>query len=176
MEILRKHHLQTWAAFTLGHDHDTVDSIRETLHFAEENKFCFAAFNILMPYPGTHLYKRLATEGRLLWDGKWWLHPDYRFNHAAFVPKNMDPDELTEAVWQCRKKWNSFGSIFKRVWDFETHLNSFYRLGTYLIYNKLYAHETLTKHGMFLGRHHDSVLSPFSKYGTELTSSERRVG
>jgi len=176
VKILRKHHLQTWAAFTLGHDHDTVESIQETLQFAEENKFCFAAFNILMPYPSTHLYNRLAAEGRLLWDGKWWLHPDYRFNHAAFVPKNMSPEELTEAVWQCRHKWNSFGSIFKRVWDFETHLNSFYRLGSYLVYNKLYAHETLTKHGMFFGRHYDGVLPPFSKNIANFMSPKRRVG
>lgn len=157
VQILRKHHFQTWAAFTLGHDHDTAGSIRETLQFAEENKFCFAAFNILMPYPSTHLYDRLAADGRLLFDGQWWLHPDYRFNHAAFVPKNMSPDELTDAVWQCRNRWNSLQSIFRRLWDVETHLNSPYRLGTYLVYNRLYASETLTKHGMFFGNFLDRI-------------------
>lgn len=152
-EVLREHHLQTWAAFTLGHDSDTVESIAETLQFAEEHKFCFAAFNILMPYPSTPLYARLEAEGRLLWGGKWWLHPDYRFNHAAFVPKNMSPDELTDAVFQCRKRWNSMRSMWSRVWDFQTHLSSPYRLGTYLLYNKLYASETMTKHGMYFGKH-----------------------
>jgi radical SAM superfamily enzyme YgiQ (UPF0313 family) len=162
VQILRQHHLQTWAAFTLGHDNDTVESIRETSQFAEENKFCFAAYNILMPYPGTHFYDRLAADNRLLYDGKWWLHPDYRFNHAAFVPKNMAPDELTEAVWHCRARWNSFGSIARRVWDFKTHLSSLYRLGTYLVYNRLYAAETLTKQGMLFGEHADSVAPPFA--------------
>ncbi len=157
VEILRKHHLQTWAAFTLGHDNDTIESIDDTFRFAEDNKFCFAAFNILMPYPSTPLFKRLESEGRLLWDGKWWLHPDYRFNHAAFQPKNMTPDELTEAVWQCRRRWNSPKSILKRVWDFRTHLSSPYRLGTYLVYNKLYADETLTKQGMLFGNNQDRV-------------------
>ncbi len=157
VEILRKHHLQTWAAFTLGHDTDTPESITETLHFAEENKFCFAAFNILMPYPSTPLYKRLEEEGRLLWGGKWWLHPDYRFNHAAFIPKNMSPDELTEAVFEIRKRWNSASSIFSRVWDFQTHLSSPYRLGTYLVYNRLFASEAMTKHGMFFGKHRNSI-------------------
>ncbi|MEE8513572.1 MAG: radical SAM protein [Gammaproteobacteria bacterium] len=162
VEILRRHHLQTWAAFTLGHDTDTVESIADTLRFAEENKFCFAAFNILMPYPSTPLYNRLKSEGRLLWGGKWWLHPDYRFNHAAFVPKNMTPGDLTEAVWQCRKRWNSVQSVLTRVWDFQTHLNSLYRLGTYLVYNKLYALETLTKQGMFFGKHQDSIVPPYA--------------
>jgi len=157
VEILRKHHLQTWAAFTLGHDTDTVDTVLETARFAEENRFCFAAFNILMPYPSTPLYRQLEEEGRLLWGGKWWLHPEYRFNSAAFVPKNMSPDELTEAVWQCRKRWNSARSIFHRVWDFQTHLSSPYRLGTYLVYNRLYAKEAMTKQGMFFGKFRDSI-------------------
>lgn len=152
IQVLRKHHLQTWAAFTLGYDNDTPDTIRETLDFAEDNKFCFAAFNILMPYPGTPLYDRLQAEGRLLYGGKWWLHADYRVNSAAFVPRNMTPEQLTEAVWQCRKRWNSFPSIFKRVWDVQTHLNSAYRLGSYLAYNRLYAREALKKNGMFLGK------------------------
>jgi hypothetical protein len=29
-----------------------------------ENKFCFAAYNILMPYPNTPFYTRLEREGR----------------------------------------------------------------------------------------------------------------
>lgn len=157
VEILRKHHLQTWAAFTLGHDTDTVESVLETVRFAEENRFCFAAFNILMPYPGTPLYRQLEEEDRLLWGGKWWLHPDYRFNSAAFVPKHMSPDELTNAVWQCRKRWNSARSIFHRIWDFRTHLSSPYRLATYLVYNRLYAREAITKQGMFFGNHRESI-------------------
>jgi hypothetical protein len=157
VEVLRKHHLQTWAAFTLGHDTDTVESISETLQFAEEHKFCFAAFNILMPYPSTPLYARLESEGRLLWGGKWWLHPEYRFNHAAFIPKNMTPGELTEAVFRCRLRWNSVPSILTRVWDFQTHMNSPYRLGTYFVYNKLFASEAMTKHGMYFGKHEDSI-------------------
>ncbi len=149
--VLRDHHLQTWAAFTLGHDHDTPESIRETLDFAMEQKFCFAAFNILMPYPGTSLYSRLEREGRLLWDGRWWLHPEYRFNHAAFVPSRMTPEELTEACWDCRERWNRRSAIFKRLWDPKTHLSSLLRLGIYLRYNPLYAREAVRKQGMRLG-------------------------
>ena len=152
INILRRHHLQTWAAFTLGYDNDTFESILETLEFAEKNRFCFAAFNILMPYPGTRFYTRLEAEGRLLYGGKWWLDPTYRFNHASFVPCNMTPEDLTEASWRCRKRWNSMASVFKRVWDTKTHLSSFYRLASYFSYNRLYAYETLRKQGMYLGK------------------------
>jgi hypothetical protein len=151
IEVLRQFHFQTWAAFTLGHDHDTVESIRDTLDFAMANRFCFAAFNILMPYPKTPLYERLEREGRLLWDGQWWLHPEYRFNHAAIAPRNMTPDELTEACWQCRYHWNKTSSIFQRMWDFKTHMSSLTRLGVYLGYNPIYSKEAYKKQGMLFG-------------------------
>jgi radical SAM superfamily enzyme YgiQ (UPF0313 family) len=154
VQILRDHHLQTWAAFSLGHDGDTVESIREISDFALRNKFCFAAYNILMPYPGTPLYRRLRAENRLLYDGRWWLHPEYRFNHAAFVPKRMTPDQLTEVCWECRRKWNTPGSIFWRIWDFKTHLSSPMRLAAYLQYNPLYAREARRKQGMRFGLFH----------------------
>lgn len=151
LEILRDYGLQTWAAFTLGHDHDTRESIDHTLNFALENKFTFAAFNILLPYPGTKLYQCLQDEKRLLFDGKWWLHPDYRFNHAAFQPRHMTADELTQAAFNARRIFNSFGSIFRRVWDFKTNLRSPYRLGAYLAYNPLFRKETFKKQGLKLG-------------------------
>lgn len=157
VEVLRAHHLQTWAAFTLGHDHDTVESIRATCDFALANKFCFAAFNILMPYPDTPLYDRLAAEGRLLFDGQWWLHPDYRFNHAAFQPARMSPDELSAACWEARSRWNSVSSVVSRMLDPRTHLSSPARAMIYLAYNPLYRRETLKKQGMRLGYHADAI-------------------
>ncbi|HND52393.1 MAG TPA: radical SAM protein [Pirellulaceae bacterium] len=152
VEVLRKYHMQTWATFTLGHDYDTVESIKATHEFAMRNRFCFAAYNILMPYPGTPLYDRLKRENRLLYDGKWWLHPEYRFNQASFVPKNMTPAELTDTIWECRDAWNSPWSIFWRLWDFKTHLSSFTRFIMYLAYNPLYAKESYKKQGMRFGR------------------------
>lgn len=156
-EVLRDHGLQTWAAFTLGHEHDTLETIRATHDFAQEQKFCFAAFNILMPYPNTPLYTRLEGEGRLLWDGQWWLHPEYRFNHAAFVPRGMSPDELTQACWECRRDWNTWGSIFRRMLDARTHLSSLRRLGVYLRYTPLFAREAYKKQGMLFGLLRETV-------------------
>jgi radical SAM superfamily enzyme YgiQ (UPF0313 family) len=151
LKVLRDYGLQTWAAFLLGNDHDTKDSIKRTLDFAMENKFAFAAFNILMPYPNTKLYDRLKKENRLLYDGKWWLHPKYKFNHASFVPMNMTPDELTEISFYCRKNFNSTGSIIKRMFDFNTNMGSLYRLGIYLLYNFLVRKEIRKKQNIQFG-------------------------
>lgn len=148
---LRKWGLQTWAAFTVGHDGDTIESIRATCDFAIKNKFTFAAFNILMPYPNTPLYEKLEREGRLLYDGKWWLHPDYRFNYASIVPKNMTPDELTEIAFDCRRRFNSIGSIIRRAIEPHTNLRTPYRFVTYLLYNPLFRKEVFKKQGLHFG-------------------------
>jgi radical SAM superfamily enzyme YgiQ (UPF0313 family) len=153
LEIIRDYGLQLWAAFTLGHDHDTLESIEQTLEFAWENQFPLAAFNILVPYPSTPLYQKLAAEGRLLYDGKWWLHPEYRFNYAAFQPKNMSPEELTAACWHLRSTYNSFGSLIRRAFDLKTNMRSLYKLGVYLKYSPIFRKEVFKKHGMRFGLH-----------------------
>jgi len=153
LKIMREYGLQTWAAFLLGYDFETPESVRETLDFALANKFTFAAFNILMPYPDTPLYHKLAAEGRLLYEGKWWLHPDYRFNHAAFIPKRCTPDELTEACWQARSRFNSLGSLVQRALDFKTNMRNPVRFATYLQFNPIFRKEVFKKQGMRFGVH-----------------------
>ncbi len=148
---LRSWGLQTWAAFTVGHDEDTLESIKKTCEFAVNNKFTFAAFNILMPYPNTPLYEKMESEGRLLYGGKWWLNENYRFNYASFLPKNMTADELTEVSFGARAKFNSRSSIFKRALDIKTNMRSPYRFITYLLYNPLFRKEVFKKQGMQFG-------------------------
>lgn len=151
VERLRYWGLQTWAAFTLGHDTDTIDSIKATCDFALQSKFTFAAYNILMPYPNTPLYNQLKEENRLLYGGKWWLDDTYRFNNAAFIPKNMTPDELTDVAFYCRQKFNSPASLFYRMWEPKTNMASLERFLFYWIYNPLFRKEVYKKQGMLFG-------------------------
>jgi len=150
--VLKEYGLQTWAAFTLGHDGDTPESLYRMLDFAVRHKFTFAAFNVLMPYPNTPLYSRLKQEDRLLYDGQWWLHPEFRFNHAPFRPALMTAEELTEIAFDIRSKWNSMGMIFRRFFDLKTNMRSLFRMAIYWMYNPLFRKETFKKQGMLLGR------------------------
>lgn len=151
VKVLREHGMQTWAAFTLGYDNDTYDSVLATMEFALRNKFTFGAFNILMPYPNTPLYTKLQKEGRLLFDDKWWLHPEYRFNQAAFVPKTMTPDELTDACHVARQKFNSIPSLLYRFSDIKTNLRSLWRAASFWRYTTLFRKEVYKKHKMRFG-------------------------
>ncbi len=152
IRILREHGMQTWAAFTLGLDGDTVASIRATEAFARRNRFTFAAFNILMPYPGTPLYASLSAQGRLLYGGKWWLHPAYRFNAAAFKPEQMSADALTAACHAARVKFNSWASMLYRFSDWQTNVRSLWRAAAYWRYTSLFRKEMYKKHGMRFGQ------------------------
>lgn len=151
IRILREYGFQTWAAFTLGYDHDTVESVRATLDFALENRFTFAAFNILMPYPNTPLYERLEREERLLYGGKWWLDPSYRFNDAAFIPARMSPDELTEVCYEARRQFNSIGSMLWRFSDLKTNMRTVRRMSAFWQFTPVFRREVLKKHGMVFG-------------------------
>ena len=151
IEVLREHAMQTWAAFTLGYDNDTYDSIMATMEFALKHKFTFAAFNILMPYPGTPMYQEFLEQNRLLYAGKWWLHPEYRFNHAAFIPKNMTADELTHVTHLARQKFNSIPSLLYRFSDFKTNFKTLWRAMSYWRYTTLFRKEVYKKHNMRFG-------------------------
>ncbi len=151
VERIRDAGLLIWAAFLLGYDNETVASIRETVDWALSKRFAFAAFNILMPYPGTRFYARMKAEDRLLYDGAWWLHDDYRFGYGAFRPKQMTADELADEGLRARLEHNEVSRILWRATDRKTNSKDAWSLLTYFAYNPLFRDEMLKKHGMMLG-------------------------
>lgn len=151
INALKSYRMQTWAAFTLGYDYDTPDSLFSILEFSLRHKFTFAAYNVLMPYPGTPFYERLKNEERLLYEGKWWLHPDYRFNHASFVPTLMTSDILTQTSFRIRKRWNSPLSLARRFLDIRTNLRSLGAIALFWSYNRVFRSETFKKQDMSFG-------------------------
>lgn len=151
IRLLQDRGFQIWAAFTLGHDYDTKSSIEDTVAFTLKHKFTFAAFNILLPYPNTVLYEDLKAQNRLLYDGQWWLHKDYRFNGAAFIPKNMTPEELTGLGYRARQQFNSYSALLRRACHLKTNMRSLKKLGLYAFYSLLFKREVKKKEGMLFG-------------------------
>lgn len=151
VEAIRQSGLMLWAAFLLGYDNETPDSVKATCDWALSKKFAFSAFNILMPYPGTPLHARMKKEGRLLYDGKWWLHDDYRFGMPGMRPLHCSADELAQACLDARRRHSSIPSIFRRAFDRKTNMKDAWSLATYFSYNPLFRDEMLKKHGMVLG-------------------------
>lgn len=135
VQTIRKYGLQTWASFIVGGDQDTPESVRQTVDFSIRSKFTLGFFHMFSPYPGTEIYDQFEREGRLLYGGKWWLHPDYRYNEAAFIPRGMTPRELGELVVAANRSFYSLNSIGQRIWDRKTNLKSLLSAAFYLRYN-----------------------------------------
>ena len=135
VQIIRNYGLQTWASFIVGGDQDTPESIRQTVAFSIQSKFTLGFFHMFSPYPATAIYDQFAKEGRLLYGGKWWLHPDYRYNEAAFIPKGMTPKHLGQLVVEANQRFYSLSSVGHRLWDRKTNLKSLMSAAFYLRYN-----------------------------------------
>jgi radical SAM superfamily enzyme YgiQ (UPF0313 family) len=151
LKILRDYGLLLWAAFTIGHEHDTKNTIERTLEFSLRHKFALVDFNVLMPYPNTPLYHTLASEQRLLFDGNWWLHPDFRFGRSAFVPHRMTEEELADGCYSARQEYFKLSSIARRAFDHKTNMGSFFNAGMYLLLNYLSYNDGLRKQDIWLG-------------------------
>jgi radical SAM superfamily enzyme YgiQ (UPF0313 family) len=105
--------IRLYGTFVFGYDEDTPTSFLDTARFAVERGFYIAAFNHLTPFPGTPLYRRLQTEGRLLFD-RWWLDPGYGYNMLPFKPARMSPEEVERGCLEARRAFYRWGSVLRR--------------------------------------------------------------
>ncbi len=108
--VFHDHGIQVNGSFVLGFDHDHPDVFERTVDWIETNRLECATFHLLTPYPGTPLFARLRSRGRL-------LHRDWRLYdtaHVVFRPKQMTPAQLAEGYAWCYRRLFSHRSIWLR--------------------------------------------------------------
>lgn len=149
LENLRRHGMRLYVTFILGYDGDSYESIHEVIRFAERHKFYIVAFNHLTPFPGTPLYDRLKSEGRLLFD-KWWLDPDYRYGMVPYTPAGMTADEVKEGCISARSEFYRLGSIWRRSMD-RVNAGSPYMASKFFVINWLIRREVTERRDYPLG-------------------------
>ena len=141
--------IAVYGTFVFGYKGDTKDSIQRSLDFALKQKFFMAAFNHLVPFPGTPLYEQLRLEGRLLYDA-WWLDPAYSFGDVAFRPLHMSPEKLAAACLDARKEFYQFSSILRRGMDLKVNCSG-KMLPLYFSLNFFSRQEVRSRQGLLLG-------------------------
>jgi radical SAM superfamily enzyme YgiQ (UPF0313 family) len=77
--------------FVLGMDNDGPESFENVVAFVRESGLYDVQITILTAFPGTPLYARLRSEGRLLDENAWELCTLFDVN---FEPTHMTPSEL----------------------------------------------------------------------------------
>jgi len=114
-EALRRFHDEGFGilgAFVLGFDHENRDVFDQTLEFVMRSRMDCAELRILTPYPGTRLYDRLLSEGRLF-ERDWWLR-GYPPDTLLYQPRGMTAEELINGFARLNRQVYSFGAMTKR--------------------------------------------------------------
>lgn len=144
------HGIMIYDSFIFGYDHDTPDTIARTVEFALESKLFLVNVSPLTPTPGSRLYDRLASEGRLLYD-RWWLDPRYRYGDATYLPRHMTPATLSECCVRARQAFYGYRSIAWRATNRRANARTPSHLGLFLAANLMFRREMAVKLGRPLG-------------------------
>jgi len=109
---IHSHGIAVQAGIVFGFDHDDEAIFEKTLEFLEACGVQNATFNILTPFPGTRLYKRLDAEGRIL--TRDWSKYNGRTD-VVFQPRHMSPDALLAGYRYANARFYSWRSIIRRL-------------------------------------------------------------
>jgi anaerobic magnesium-protoporphyrin IX monomethyl ester cyclase len=112
---LRRHGINSWATFVLGHEQDTPESLKTTIRVACELDPTYASFIVLLPFPGTAVYERFRERSFLQtadWaDFTWYGEPVFatdlltradlvRARRDANLAFYLRPKKLAQLGWQ----------------------------------------------------------------------------
>ncbi|HWI60074.1 MAG TPA: radical SAM protein [Bacillota bacterium] len=114
MENLRHYGIRVYGTFVFGYDSDTPEMFDRAYDFAVRHGLYLCGFNHLIPMPGTALYQRLKTEGRLLYDA-WWLDEAYTYNTVPFRPARMTPAQVRDCCLRARRRFYSLTATVRRA-------------------------------------------------------------
>ena len=97
---IHKYEISVMGAFIYGLDNDTPKTIYNRTSYILDADIDIMQATILTPLPGTHLYKRLKEENRLLYTN----YPEdwerYNYAEVVFKPHLMSAEEFDKAVYE----------------------------------------------------------------------------
>lgn len=136
------------ASLVFGLPGDGPDVFKSTLGWLVKNKIETVTSHILTPYPGTALYNRMLSAGRIT---------DFNLEHydtanVVFKPEKMSADELYRGYIRFYKEFYSVKNIFRRMPACKE------QRAAYLLFNFMYR-----KYGKFTS--FISKLIPLEKLG-----------
>jgi radical SAM superfamily enzyme YgiQ (UPF0313 family) len=108
---LHRHKISIQGCFVFGNDHDDLNVFERTAEFVNEVGIDLPRFAILTPFPGTPLFRRFETEGRIL-TRNWEM---YDGQHVVHLPKLMSPRQLQEGHERAWKAVYARRAIVRRL-------------------------------------------------------------
>jgi radical SAM superfamily enzyme YgiQ (UPF0313 family) len=112
VERIHSHGIAVQAGIVFGFDYDGPQIFKATLDFMEAARVDNATFNILTPFPGTPLFRRLEREDRIL--TRDWRKYNGR-EDVVYQPKQMSGAELLAGFRYANERFYSVPSMVKRL-------------------------------------------------------------
>jgi radical SAM superfamily enzyme YgiQ (UPF0313 family) len=150
LDRLRRAGVFVYGTFIFGYPHDTPESFDESVRFAKKENLFLAAFNHLVPFPGTPLYQDLEVAGHLKYR-QWWLNEEYRFGQVPFRPTTMRAAEVEQNCHRARSSFYTWRSIARRSLEFKCNSPTPGRAWAYWMLNWMLRRELSQKAGIPLG-------------------------
>jgi radical SAM superfamily enzyme YgiQ (UPF0313 family) len=111
VQNIHNNHMAVIGDFIFGFDTDTPAVFEQTLRRIQELNIDVVDFSILTPFPGTALFKKLDSQGRIL--TKEWRF--YNMGHAVYQPTHMTPEELEQGVRRIYNEFYTVPSTIRRI-------------------------------------------------------------
>ena len=111
IKTLHEFGIKVHGMFMYGSDADTENVITETRDFVKGNSIDSVQYMVLTPLPGTELFHRIESEGRLI--HKDWNH--YDGLHVVFWPENFTPLKLQQMSMDSFRKFYSLTNAANEI-------------------------------------------------------------
>jgi hypothetical protein len=122
IEKIHRRGILIFGNFILGFDEDRQSVFQELIDFIQETSIECPLIYLLIPFPGSAVYRQFETEGRLF--HKNWNFYDDTSPCVVFRPKQLTPEELTEGYLNVVKSVHNVAGYFRRTLSARTHLKS----------------------------------------------------
>ncbi len=109
--MLHEREIMVNASMVFGMDEDTPAVFDNTLEWLIRNRVETVTAHILTPYPGTKLYQRFRSEGRIIDTDP----SHYNTSHVVFRPRGMSAEELYDGYIRFYREFYSFRNIVRRM-------------------------------------------------------------
>ncbi|MDH5680726.1 MAG: B12-binding domain-containing radical SAM protein [Spirochaetota bacterium] len=135
IKVLKKFGIHINAFLIFGFDEHDSSIFDTTYNYFMKIGVSLPELFILVPPPGTPVFKEFNEAGRLLhkdWD-------NYKVSEVVFQPSQMSPEELSEGYWRTYDRFYSIPSIIKRMFRRRTRgiLFNIYMLKVNLNYRRV---------------------------------------
>ena len=133
MALIRKFRIKVNGSFIMGLPNETEEKIRETINLSKELDIDFASFSIMIPFPGSELFKQLEENGymdpsRVPWS-------NFYSNRIVFPRNNINESKLKKLHRQAYLKFYLRWKILKSTLPRLIYDKTFFKRGLSLLKN-----------------------------------------